>query len=215
MKLSALRQTIEDAALSAGRSPEEITLVAVSKGRSAQQIRTLYDQGVRDFGENRVQELLPKVEALPKDIRWHFVGRLQRNKAAKVVGPAALIHSVDTFELAQKLSNVSEQRALRTRVLLEVNTSGEETKAGLRPEQWETLYPKIAPLPGIQVEGVMTMAPQSNDEALVRRCFARARLLAETLALPTLSMGMSSDYVWAIEEGATLVRIGSLLFGDL
>jgi len=214
VKLQALRQTIEDAALSAGRSPDEITLVAVSKGRSVEQIRLLYDQGVRDFGENRVQELLPKVEALPSDIRWHFVGRLQRNKAAKVVGPTALIHSVDTFELAQKLSDVSEQRMLRTRVLLEVNASGEKTKAGLHPEQWEALYPNLAQLPGIQIEGVMTMAPHSDDEALVRSCFARTRLLAETLALPTLSMGMSSDYVWAIEEGATLVRIGSLLFGE-
>lgn len=195
-----------------------MTLVAVSKGRTLDQIREVYAKGYRDFGENRIEEALAKMEALPKDIRWHFIGRIQSNKISKLVGHFALVHSVDRVEIAEKLARASEARGCITKVLLQVNTSGEKSKAGLKPEEWLERLDHVLSLKGISVCGLMTMAPQTDDEALIRQTFARLRQMREDLNDPRfaiLSMGMSDDYQIAIEEGATMVRLGRALFEEL
>ncbi len=187
-------------------------LVAVSKKRSVEEIQHFYDLGVRDFGESRVQEALAKMEQLPSDIRWHFIGRLQKNKVAKIVGLFVLIHSVDGPELAYYLSQASEKKDLRQDILLQVNTSGESSKQGLTPEEWKAEYDKVRSFPGIRIRGLMTMAPLDADESTLRQVFSSLRQLKEQLQLTELSMGMSQDYPVAVEQGATLVRIGSALF---
>ncbi len=199
-----------------------VTLVAVSKGRSVTEMLKVYAAGVRDFGENRVQEAFEKMEQMPADVRWHFIGKLQSNKISKVIGRFVLIHSVDSAELARKISRSSLQRGLRTPILLEANTSGETSKSGLRPEEWEAVFPVLLDLEGIEVKGLMTMAPLTDNESIIRDSFAKLRQLRDRLQsrggkevdLSTLSMGMSSDHVIAIEEGATLVRIGTAIFDE-
>lgn len=199
-----------------------VTLVAVSKGRSVTEMLKVYAAGVRDFGENRVQEAFEKMEQMPADVRWHFIGKLQSNKISKVIGRFVLIHSVDSAELARKISRSSLQRGLRTPILLEANTSGETSKSGLRPEEWEAVFPVLLDLEGIEVKGLMTMAPLTDNASIIRDSFAKLRQLRDRLQsrggkevdLSTLSMGMSSDHVIAIEEGATLVRIGTAIFDE-
>lgn len=204
-----------------GRNAKEITLVAVSKGNSWREILAAYQAGCRDFGENRVQEALTKIEEAPKDISWHFIGHLQKNKIAKVLGKCALIHSVDTFELASKISELSVRAAIETSLLLEVNISGETTKQGLDKDQWKRCFEAILNLPAIQIKGLMTMAPLTQNEVIVRRCFAGLREFRDELveknglhadSLKHLSMGMSNDYRLAIAEGATLLRVGTAIF---
>jgi hypothetical protein len=204
-----------------GRNLEEITLVAVSKGCSWDDVRAAYQAGCRDFGESRVQEALTKILEAPEDIFWHFVGHLQKNKVSKVLGKCALIHSVDTFELASKISELSARTAIETSILLEVNISGEATKQGMQKEQWKRCFEAILSLPSIHVKGLMTMAPLTQDEGVVRRCFAGLREFRDELivknglhadALRHLSMGMSNDYRLAIAEGATLLRVGTAIF---
>lgn len=193
-------------------------LVVVSKEATLDQILEAYRAGVRDFGESRLQDALPKIENAPKDIRWHFIGRLQKNKVAKVVGTFALIHSVDTLDLAEKISEVSLKRHCKTPILLEANTSGEHSKAGLTPSEWKKSLPHLLELQGIEIHGLMTMAPLTSDESVIRKTFSELRHLRDDLqdlsglALPTLSMGMSHDYLIALQEGATLLRIGTLIF---
>jgi len=210
-------EEISDTAVKCGRNPKEISLVAVTKGMSWEEASFFYDQGQRDFGENRVAEALDKKLIAPADCRWHFIGNLQKNKVRKVVGNFALIHSVDSFELAEKLSTVSLEMNIRTPILLQVNISGEISKQGYTPEEWRSCIEKVMQLPGITVEGLMTMAPLTEDEEQVRKCFRGLRLFGEDLRkisgcpLPHLSMGMSHDFKIAIEEGATLLRIGNAL----
>jgi PLP dependent protein len=215
--LRRVLEQIAEAAQKAGRKPEEIALVAVSKGRSLEEIREGYSLGMRDFAENRVEEALDKMDHLPSDIRWHFIGKLQRNKVAKVIGRFVLIHSVDSVELAEKISRTSEQGGLKTPILLEANTSGELTKSGLSAAEWATHFPHLLNLGGVEIEGLMTMAPLTEDEGIIRRCFSELRLLQQRLyemggTPATLSMGMTNDFALAIQEGATLVRIGTALF---
>lgn len=209
---------IQFAATQAGRDPQEITLVAVSKGQSVEKIQELYFLGVRDFAENRVPEALEKMEQLPSDIRWHFIGKLQKNKISKMLGRFALVHSVDTPELAQKISEASLKAHVCTHVLLQANTSGERAKGGLVPEEWEEHYPDTLSYKGIEMHGLMTMAPLTGDEAVIRHCFSQLARLEQRLEkrggnLTILSMGMSQDFSLAIQEGATLIRIGAALFG--
>lgn len=202
------------AAERAGRDPATIGLVAVTKGRSLADIQELYQQGCRVFGESRVQEARLKQEQLPKDIDWHLIGTLQGNKVAKAVGHFALIHSVDRPALAQALA---AHKGI-SRCLLQVNTSGETSKRGLSPRAWEPFLEELFQLPGLEIAGLMTMAPLTEEERSIRSAFAGLRECAERwraqyrVALPTLSMGMSQDFPLAIEEGATLVRIGSALY---
>lgn len=201
-----------------GRDPKSIHIVVVTKGHEWQEIVPLYEWGVRDFGENRVQEWEEKKALSPADVRWHFIGRLQKNKVNKVIGHVHCIHSVDSLELAQKISSVSLERKLLTRILLQVNTSGEEAKQGNSMDEWYACLSEALKLPGVQIEGLMTMAPLTQDDSLVRSCFSALREFRDKLerevpncSLPQLSMGMSHDYKLAIEEGATLLRIGSAI----
>lgn len=213
-----LLKEIATLARDAGRDPTEITLIAVTKNYPLEHVLPAYHSGCRHFGENRVQEALSKIEEAPSDLHWHLIGTLQKKKVPKVIGKFALIHSVDTPNLAQKISICSEEKGLITPILLQVNTSGEETKHGLSQDQWRQALDQIIPLPGIRLDGLMTMAPYTDDTDDIRACFKALRLFRDELqpTIPTLrhlSMGMSHDYPIAIAEGATLLRIGSALFG--
>lgn len=206
-----VKSQIVEAAQQCGRDPREITLVAVSKGYPWEHVQPLYQAGCRDFGESHVQDALQKMSGANSDIRWHFIGTLQKNKVNKVIGHFFLIHSVDSLELAQKISSSSQEKEVTTPILLQVNTSGESTKHGLTVEEWRRAFEIVIQLPAIRVEGLMTMAPFVQDEATIRRCFERLRKFKEELSLQHLSMGMSNDYKLAIAEGATILRIGSAL----
>ena len=213
--------TIHSHALRCGRASKEITLIAVSKTHSVASIQDVYQQGCRHFGENRVQEALEKMSQLPSDCQWHFVGTLQKNKINKVLSHFQLIHSVDSVELAQQIAQASQQRQLTTSILLQVNTSLEATKHGLTGEQWEEQLPAVIDLKGIEIKGLMTIGPLTMDQAHIRAAFAQLRELRNrwrpSMKQPhfyDLSMGMSNDYLIAIEEGATLIRIGSAIFGS-
>jgi hypothetical protein len=182
----------------------EATLVVVTKNHSIDEIMQVYNEGCRDFGENRLQEALPKIEALPKDIRWHFIGSLQRNKVNKVVENFSFIHSIDSLPLAEKIAATGK----KIPCFLEVNTSGETSKHGFTIEECE----KLPKMEGIEIVGLMTMAPLTDDKRVIRSCFSKLRLLKEKLGLKFLSMGMSHDWRIALEEGATHLRIGSAIF---
>lgn len=196
----------------------EILLVVVSKKRTIEEIRTLYDMGCRHFGENRLDEALEKMEALPKDINWHMIGKIQSKKVSKVVAAKFfLIHSVDSVDLAEKISKESVKHGCITSILLQANTSGEETKHGLPIEAWKEHFDEVAALPSIEIRGWMTMAPLTEDMERIRKSFETLRVLRDSLAtdqlpMPELSMGMSHDYWIAIHEGATMVRVGTNIF---
>jgi PLP dependent protein len=199
------------------RNISDITLVSVSKGYNWQHVQPAYDLGCRNFGENRLQEALEKIPEAPTDINWHMIGTLQKNKVKSAIQAFSLIHSVDSFELAQIISDMSQQFGIKTPILLQVNTSDEKTKHGLSGQAWSEKLDILAGLQGIQIEGLMTIAPFIQDEVFIRRCFEKLRLLRDefTTVIPMhhLSMGMSNDYQWAIAEGATLLRIGTAIFG--
>jgi pyridoxal phosphate enzyme (YggS family) len=198
-----------------------VRIVAVTKSHGPDAVRAALAAGLTDVGENRVQEALAKQDALPGvPARWHLIGSLQRNKARQVVGRFALIHSVDRPELASELDRrIGLAGAGAQDVLVEVNCSGEPQKGGVNPGQLRALLDQIAALPRLRLRGLMTLAAESSDEGVQRSAFARLRALREQMtaagfALPELSMGMSGDYPVAVEEGATLVRLGTLLFGE-
>ena len=211
--------------------PEGVTLVCVSKFHPAEAIMQAYDAGERDFGESRVQELLPKHEALPKDIRWHFIGHLQTNKVKQIVPFVHMIHSVDSIRLLETINREAEKIGRRIKVLLEVHVAKEETKSGFTPEELLTLDIQLSTFNYIDICGLMGMATNTDDESEWRRCFREIKSLAShlsytssasdrsskgeirTLNTKQLSMGMSDDYLVAIEEGSTMVRIGSTIFG--
>lgn len=205
-KLSDIRVTL----------PEGVTLVCVSKFHPQEAIMEAYACGERDFGESRVQELLPKYEALPKDIRWHFIGHLQTNKVKQIVPFVHMIHSVDSVRLLETINREAEKISRRVKVLLEVHVAKEETKSGFTPEEFLSLNTKLSTLNYIDVCGIMGMATNTDDEAEWRRCFQAIKYLANNLTAssPEISMGMSDDYLIAIEEGSTMVRIGSTIFGN-
>jgi len=212
VKYQALLAEIKQLAIDAGRPPEEIELVAVSKEVPLPKLEEAYAEGCRHFAENRLKEGTEKRQKLPDDIVWHWIGHLQRNKVKQVVGNFALIHSVDNLQLAQKISTMGPAR-----ILLEVNISQEASKHGFEKENLLKIYSQLQQLPGLKIEGLMTMAPVEGD---IRGCFAALRNLRDQLKAVTssphtmhhLSMGMSNDYPIAIQEGATLLRIGSKLF---
>jgi PLP dependent protein len=217
-----VRSIIADSASRVGRASEEITLVAVSKTMPVELVQMAYNLGVTDFGENRVQEALPKIAAFhPQGLHWHMIGHLQSNKASKVVSPFYCIHSVDSLHLAQTLSRHAGEQGKRLSVLLQVNVSGEASKEGMPLDETPELARQIVVLPQIQVDGLMTIAPLVEDPEQVRPVFRELRILRDKLRadLPQcswqhLSMGMTSDYSIAIEEGATIVRIGRAIFGE-
>lgn len=213
-------ENIQKKCLECGRKAEDVTLIVVTKSHSIEAIHETYHLGARHFGESRLQEALEKIPALPENCHWHLIGRLQSNKIAKALQTFSLIHSVDTLELAEKISKASELRGVMTSILLQVNTSGEESKQGLSPSEWEERLEEVNDLPNITIEGLMTMAPLTNDIQRVRVCFRELYRLREKWrshmrepqVFRHLSMGMSDDYLIAIEEGATLLRIGSAIF---
>ena len=198
--------------------PEQVTLICVSKFHSHEAIMEAYACGERDFGESRVQELLPKYEALPKDIRWHFIGHLQTNKVKQIVPFVHMIHSVDSVRLLETINKEAEKIGRRIKVLLEVHVAKEETKSGFTPEEFLSLNTKLSTLNNIDVCGVMGMATNTEDQEEWRRCFREIKSLASHLSpmasSPEISMGMSDDYLMAIEEGSTMIRIGSTIFGE-
>lgn len=217
--LSYVRQRIAAACHRAGRSADEVTLVAVTKYAQLDWIDRLIDLGVTDVGENRPQQLVERQARWP-NVRWHLIGHLQRNKAKTVLGRAALIHSVDSLRLAQRLSELAESPQP---VLCEVNVSGEASKEGFSPNELLQAWDELVALPQFSICGLMTMAPLSENPEDARPVFAGLRQLRDQLQLQSpagvplfhLSMGMSGDFEVAIEEGATLVRVGSRLFEGL
>ena len=220
--IAQVRSTIAEAAQRGGRTPDEIKLVAVSKSKPVELVQMAYNLGVTDFGENRVQEALPKIAAFhPQGLRWHMIGHLQSNKASKVVSPFYSVQSVDSLHLAQTLNRHAGEQGKRLAVLLQVNVSGEASKEGLSPAEALDVAGQVLALPHIQVEGLMTIAPLVEDAEQVRPVFRELRLLRDQLRteVPSsswqhLSMGMTDDYQVAIEEGATIVRIGRAIFGE-
>lgn len=219
--LEEVNKRILSACKRAGRDPEEVTLVAVSKTKPASMIEEAYAAGIRDFGENKVQELCEKHEALPKDIRWHMIGHLQRNKVKQVVGNAVLIHSVDSLRLAEQIEEEAARKELTIDILLEVNVAEEESKFGFRLEETESAIRKIALFPHVRIKGLMTIAPFVENSEENRFVFKKLRQFyvdmqsknIDNVNMNMLSMGMTGDYEVAIEEGATLVRVGTGIFG--
>jgi len=218
--LESVRSRIAAAATRAGREPKDVTLVAISKTHPAEMIREAVEAGQELFGESRVQEALVKIPVLPGRLHWHFIGHLQSNKVRKVLPYFELIHGVDSIDLALDINRIAAEMGLHPRVLLEVNVSGEGSKHGFSPEALERSLDELMALPRVQIEGFMTMAPLAAGSEASRPYFASLRKLRDRLAdktgipLDTLSMGMSGDYEVAIEEGATLVRVGSAIFGS-
>lgn len=201
-----------------GRAASSVRLVAVTKYAPIEAVQELISLGHRDFGENRPQQLLERSAVLPDDVTWHLIGPLQRNKARKVLPVATMIHSVESLRLLEALERLAEELSVRPRLLLEVNVSGEATKHGFSPAELRAAWSQITKLKRLDIAGLMTMAPDTDDPETVRPYFRLLRELRDELAaigpfsLPELSMGMSGDFEVAIEEGATLVRLGSVLF---
>jgi pyridoxal phosphate enzyme (YggS family) len=220
--IARVRARIAQAALTVGRAPAEVTLVAVSKTRPVELVEMAYNLGVSDFGENRVQEALPKIAHFhPPALRWHLIGHLQSNKAGKVVAPFSCVQSVDSLHLAQRLSRSAQEEGRRLSILLQVNVAGEASKEGMTPDELPGLARQIVALPALAVEGLMTIAPQARNPEDVRPVFRTLRHLRDALRAEIaasswthLSMGMTDDYAVAIEEGATIVRVGRAIFGD-
>ena len=217
--LSHVHARIDVASRSVGRDPNDVSLIAVTKYAELPWIDGLCDLGVKDFGENRPQQLAERQARWPQ-ARWHLIGHLQRNKVKNVLGPAAMIHSVDSLRLAER---ISELAGSPKPVLLEVNVSGEASKDGFSPATLRSEWDRLLGLPSLMIRGLMTMAPLSDDSEAARPVFAELRTLRDQLqlrsaghaSLDELSMGMSGDYEVAIQEGATLVRVGSRLFEGL
>lgn len=217
--LERVRLQIADAAKKAGRSLNEIELVAISKTHEAEKVRAALDAGQETFGESRVQEARAKIPLLPSSVRWHFVGRLQKNKIRQALPLFELFHSVDSLALAQDMNRIAAEEGLHPRVLLEVNVAGEGSKIGFSPDTLCAEMEKLLELPRLSIEGVMTIPPLAPEAEASRKYFSALRDLRDQLItefqvkLPHLSMGMSDDFVVAIEEGATLVRVGTAIFG--
>ena len=218
--LERIRERVARAAHRAGRPPESVGLVAVSKTHAPEAVREALDAGQLVFGESRVQELRAKVPLVSGRVRWHFIGHLQRNKVRQVLGlPVELFHGVDSLALASELDRVGAEEGVRPRVLLEVNVAGEASKFGFRPGSIRGELEAVLGLSRLEVGGLMTIPPPARDAEGARRYFVALRELRDALVaefgvgLPELSMGMSSDFEVAIEEGATWVRVGSALFG--
>ena len=220
-RLEKVLERIESACRRSGRDPSGVTLLGATKTVPPQRIEEFYRCGLRTFGENRVQEFLRKAEALSHlDIDWHFIGRLQSNKVKYLIGKVSLIHSLDRRSLADEIQKRAERAGRVQEVLIEVNLGGEESKGGVPPEEAGELISYVLSLPALRVRGLMCIPPYLEDPEEVRPYFIKLRKLRDNLerefsvSLPHLSMGMSHDFEVAVEEGATIVRVGTLLFGE-
>lgn len=220
-----LKQThlnITNACQKSHRNINDVQLIAVSKTKPVSMLQEAYEAGVRDFGENKVQELIEKYELLPKDIRWHMIGHLQRNKVKYLVDKVYLIHSVDSLRLAQEIDKEASKKHAQVNILIEVNVAQEESKFGSSTEETLQLIHDISLLPSVHIQGLMTVAPYVEDAEENRRIFAKLKQLAvdimreniDNVNMNVLSMGMTGDYQVAVEEGATYVRVGTGIFGE-
>ena len=217
--VAELHQKIVECCFKSNRKVTDVTLVAVSKYASKDQIKNVHDQGVSHFAENKVMDALHKMKCLPKTIHWHFTGRIQSNKINKLIGNFFLIHSVADVKTARAISEKSIQKGIVENILLQVQVVTDPSKQGFVLDEIFTAISEISSLPGVCVKGLMTIAPHTEDRNIIRRCFfglksLRSQLQDKGYVLPELSMGMSSDFDIAIEEGATYVRIGSLIFNN-
>ena len=220
--LVKVAENIKTACKRAGRKPEEVTLIAVSKTKPMEMIEEALACGKREFGENKAQEMKEKCDALQKDIKWHFIGHLQTNKVKYVVGRAFLIHSVDSYHLAEAIETESEKKNVISHILIEVNVANEESKFGIKTDETLALVEKISHLPHIRIDGLMTIAPFVENPQMNRPIFRDLRKLSvdiaekniDNVSMNVLSMGMTNDYEVAIEEGATYVRVGTAIFGE-
>lgn len=213
---------VNKACARAGRSADDVTLIAVSKTKPVEMLKEVYDCGCRDFGENKVQEIMDKYDKLPSDIRWHMIGHLQTNKVKYIVDKVYMIHSVDSIKLAKEISKEAVKKNVTVKVLLEVNVAQEESKFGMMSEEVKDFYNEIIDLPGLKVCGLMTIAPYVEDSEENRQYFVNLKQLVvdmtaektDNKSVSELSMGMTGDYEVAIEEGATFVRVGTGIFGE-
>ena len=220
--ISKVEKKINAACSRAGRSQEDVTLIAVSKTKPIEMIEEALACGKREFGENKAQELKQKYEALSKDIKWHFIGHLQTNKVKYVVGRACLIHSVDSYHLAETIETESAKRDVISHILIEVNVAQEDSKFGIHEEEAMELVCAVAKLPHIKIEGLMTIAPFVENPEQNRKIFRKLYKLSvdiaskniDNVSMGALSMGMTNDYEVAVEEGATYVRVGTAIFGS-
>lgn len=219
--LAEVEKRIEEACKRSGRAREDVTLIAVSKTKPVSDIREAMETGIVDFGENKVQEIMDKFEAIPEKLNWHMIGHLQRNKVKYIVDKVCLIHSVDSLRLAVQIDEEAKKKERVCPILIEVNVAGEDTKFGVSVEETEALIREIAQLPNVKVKGLMTIAPFVDDAEENRIHFKALKNLLvdikrkniDNVDMDILSMGMTGDYEVAIEEGATMVRVGTGIFG--
>lgn len=219
--LQSVQDNIKEICRKCDRNPENVTLIAVSKTKPNEMLMEAYDSGIREFGENYVQELSDKIETLPDDINWHMIGHLQRNKVKYIVGKVAMIHSVDSLRLAEAIDNESSKKGVKTDILVEVNVADEENKFGVTLEDAEDFIRQLSHFDNIVVRGLMTSAPLVDNPEKNRVFFRQLRQLLvdinakniDNIHMDVLSMGMTNDYIIAIEEGATHVRVGTAIFG--
>lgn len=220
--LADVERTIEEACGRSGRARDEVTLTAVSKTKPLELLKEAYAAGVRDFGENKVQELAEKIPGMPKDVRWHMIGHLQRNKVKYIVDQVYMIHSVDSLRLAEEISREAEKKQVTVKVLIEVNVAEEESKFGVRQGELFSLIQEVSKLPAIRIMGLMTIAPYVENAEENRLVFRKLKQLSvdiaskniDNVSMDILSMGMTGDYAVAVEEGATCVRVGTGIFGQ-
>ncbi|MBU5481482.1 YggS family pyridoxal phosphate-dependent enzyme [Blautia sp. MSJ-19] len=220
--LEQVRKNIKESCRKVNRDPAEVTLISVSKTKPVSMLQEAYDAGSRDFGENKVQEIMDKYPQLPSDIRWHMIGHLQRNKVKYIVDKVALIHSVDSLRLAETIEQEAAKHQVTVSVLIEVNVAQEESKFGLKTEEVLSLVESVAAFPHIHIEGLMTIAPYVEDPEENRAIFRQLKKLSVDIAakninnvsMSVLSMGMTGDYQVAVQEGATMVRVGTGIFGE-
>ncbi|MBR1524232.1 MAG: YggS family pyridoxal phosphate-dependent enzyme [Lachnospiraceae bacterium] len=219
--LKLVEENIQSACKKAGRNRSDVTLIAVSKTKPVSDLMEAYNAGIRVFGENKVQELTDKIEKMPKDIHWHMIGHLQRNKVKYIVGKVDLIHSVDNEELAEEINKRAEKAGVIQDILLEVNIADEDTKFGLNKDKVKDFYVNISKLPYVNIRGLMCIAPYVDNPELNRHHFVNLRkifvdimnIMVDNSRVDVMSMGMTGDYQVAIEEGATMVRVGTGIFG--
>ncbi len=220
--LEEVRAHITEACIAAGRDKEEVTLVAVSKTKPVEMLQEAYQAGQRIFGENKVQEIMDKYEVMPKDVQWHMIGHLQRNKVKYIVDKVAMIHSVDSLRLAQAIQQEAEKKKVVVPVLIEVNVAKEESKFGFSVEEVFPALEEMSTYPNLHVQGLMTIAPFVENGEDNREIFRKLKKLSvdiekkniNNITMSVLSMGMSGDYQVAVQEGATMVRVGTGIFGE-
>lgn len=219
--LAQVQKKINESCSKINRDPNEVTLIAVSKTKPVEMLKEAYDAGARVFGENKVQEIVDKYDQMPSDVKWHMIGHLQRNKVKYIVDKVAMIHSVDSLRLAETIEKEAAKKAVIVPILIEVNVAQEESKFGLKPEEVLPLIEQIADFSHIRIKGLMTIAPYVDNAEENREIFRELKKLSVDIAakninnvtMSVLSMGMTGDYMVAVQEGATMVRVGTGIFG--